>query len=62
MSNVMGKKTSPKLTRGPKAPTKPHYSDAGWKKVAHLLGRDIETFHACLKQTPYQANRALALL
>lgn len=34
----------------------------GDKKVTHLSRRDIESFHASLKETPYQANRVLALL
>lgn len=32
------------------------------KKVTHLSRRDVESFHSSLKETPYQANRALALL
>ncbi len=34
----------------------------GDKKVVHLSRRDVESFHAGLKETPYQANRVLALL
>ncbi|MBS0186005.1 MAG: tyrosine-type recombinase/integrase [Proteobacteria bacterium] len=34
----------------------------GDRKVAHLSRRDVENFHTALKETPYQANRALALL
>lgn len=31
-------------------------------KIAHIIRRDIETFHLRLEKTPYQGNRALALL
>ena len=34
----------------------------GSKKVAYLSRRDVESFHTSLQETPYQANRALALL
>ncbi|MBS0186402.1 MAG: tyrosine-type recombinase/integrase, partial [Proteobacteria bacterium] len=34
----------------------------GDRKVSHLSRRDVENFHAALKETPYQANRTLALL
>jgi integrase len=34
----------------------------GALKVAQITRRDIETFHLYLGKTPYQANRALALL
>jgi len=34
----------------------------GERKVAHITRRDIESIHLQLKNTPYQANRVLALL
>src|SRR5262249_53089499 len=34
----------------------------GAKLVAELSRRDVETLHLSLKETPYQANRAMALL
>jgi integrase len=34
----------------------------GGHKVAHITRRDIENLHRCHEKTPYQANRALALL
>ena len=34
----------------------------GGRKVAHITRRDIESIHLQLKNTPYQANRVLALL
>jgi integrase len=34
----------------------------GERKISHLSRRDMESFHTSLKETPYQANRALALL
>jgi len=34
----------------------------GGRKVAEVTGRDIQRLHSSMKETPYQANRTLALL
>jgi hypothetical protein len=34
----------------------------GSKKVAAIQSRDVHSLHVSMKQTPYQANRLLALL
>ena len=34
----------------------------GNRKVSSVQSRDIQALHVALKDTPYQANRALALL